>query len=436
MVSGKNRHLSLFAAVSLVISSMVGTGVFTSLGYQLVDIQSVFALLMLWLIGGVISLFGALSYCELASALPKSGGEYYLLSRILHPSIGLSAGLISATVGFSAPAVLAAIALASYLNPIVPFINIKIVAIFVILSMNFMHAYSLDTGKSFQVWSTFLKLLIIFSFVSIGLLFDNKQSISFIPRSEDFGILFSPEFAVNLVWVSYAYAGWNSSIYVVGEIIQPNKNIFRSILIGTLIVTALYVLLNYVFLLISPIDALMGKIEIGYISSINLFGLKTAKIVSFFIGLLLLSTVSSYVYIGPRIIQAIGKDYEKIKFLSKVNKQGVPLNAFSLQLFISLIFIISSTFEEVMLYTGIILIITTSITVCSLIYLRINEPNLKRVYKVWGYPFTPIIFIILNTWILYYTIRLQPFESLIGVCLIIISLGLYLLIKTETYSEA
>ncbi len=436
MVSGKNRHLSLFAAVSLVISSMVGTGVFTSLGYQLVDIQSVFALLMLWLIGGVISLFGALSYCELASALPKSGGEYYLLSRILHPSIGLSAGLISATVGFSAPAVLAAIALASYLNPIVPFINIKIVAIFVILSMNFMHAYSLDTGKSFQVWSTFLKLLIIFSFVSIGLLFDNKQSISFIPRSEDFGILFSPEFAVNLVWVSYAYAGWNSSIYVVGEIIQPNKNIFRSILIGTLIVTALYVLLNYVFLLISPIDALMGKIEIGYISSINLFGLKTAKIVSFFIGLLLLSTVSSYVYIGPRIIQAIGKDYEKIKFLSKVNKQGVPLNAFSLQLFISLIFIISSTFEEVMLYTGIILIITTSITVCSLIYLRINEPNLKRVYKVWGYPFTPIIFIILNTWILYYTIRLQPFESLIGVCLIVISLGLYLLIKTETYSEA
>ena len=432
MVSEENRHLSLFAAVSLVISSMVGTGVFTSLGYQLLDIQSVFAILMLWLIGGVISLFGALSYCELASALPKSGGEYYLLSRILHPSIGLSAGLVSATVGFSAPAVLAAIALANYLNPIMPFMNIKIIAIFVILSMNLMHAYSLDTGKSFQVWSTFLKLFIIFSFVSIGFLYEDKQSISFIPKYGDFEILLSPEFAVNLVWVSYAYAGWNSSIYVVGEIIQPNKNIFRSILIGTLIVTALYVLLNYVFLLISPIDVLMGKIEIGYISSINLFGFRTAKIVSIFIGLLLLSTVSSYVYIGPRIIQAIGKDYEKINFLSKVNKKGVPLNAFSLQLFISLIFIISSTFEEVMLYTGIILIITTSITVCSLIYLRIKEPNLKRAYKVWGYPFTPITFIILNTWILYYTIRLQPFESLIGVCLIVISLGLYFSIKTET----
>jgi len=430
--SEKNRHLSLFAAVSLVISSMVGTGVFTSLGYQLVDIHSVFAILMLWLIGGVISLFGALSYCELASALPRSGGEYYLLSRILHPSVGLGAGIISATVGFSAPAVLAAIALANYISPIVPFINIRIVAFFVIVLMNLMHAYSLDAGKSFQIWSTFLKVLIMFIFIFIGLFYDDKQSISFIPSSEDLGVLFSPEFAVNLVWVSYAYAGWNSSIYVVGEIINPNKNIFRSILIGTLIVTALYVLLNYVFLLISPINALSGKIEIGYISSTNLFGTSTAKIVSMLIGLLLLSTVSSYVYVGPRIIQAIGKDYEKLNFLSKVNKQDVPLNAFALQLFISLIFIVSSTFEEVLLYTGIILIITTSITVCSLIYLRIIEPELKRPYKVWGYPFTPIIFIILNTWILFYTIKLQPFESLVGVCLIVISLGLYFLIKTKT----
>jgi APA family basic amino acid/polyamine antiporter len=297
--------------------------------------------------------------------------------------------------------------------------------------MNLMHASSLDTGKSFQVWSTFLKVLIMISFISIGFLYDDKQSISFIPRSEDLGILFSPEFAVNLVWVSYAYAGWNSSIYVVGEIINPKKNIFRSVLIGTLIVTALYVLLNYVFLLISPINALSGKIEIGYISSINLFGTSTAKIVSVLIGLLLLSTVSSYVYIGPRIIQAIGKDYEKLNFLSKVNEQGVPLSAFALQLFISLIFIISATFEEVMLYTGIILIITTSITVCCLIYLRIKEPKLKRVYRVWGYPFTPMIFIILNTWILYYTIKLQPFESMVGACLIVTSLGLYFSIKTD-----
>ena len=415
---------------------MIGTGVFTSLGYQLLDIQSGFSIIMLWFIGGVISLFGALSYSELASALPRSGGEYYLLSRILHPSIGLSAGIISATVGFSAPAVLAAIALANYLKPIFVNVNVSILAATVIILLNILHSFSLGVGKSFQVWSTLLKLFTMILFIFAGIFFSDKQDISFSPRLEDLKIVLSPEFAVNLVWVSYAYAGWNSSVYVVGEIVKPNKNIFKSILIGTLLVAAFYVMLNYVFLVVSPIESLKGEIEIGYISSVNLFGEKSAKLISILIGLLLLSTVSSYVYVGPRIIQAIGEDYDKLSFLSKINQNGVPFNAFIIQLVISLGFILSSTFEEVVLYTGIILIITTSITVCSLIYLRLKEPDLNRPYKVWGYPYTPFIFIILNTWILVYTVYLKPTESIIGICLMIFSLGLFFVLKREKKYEA
>ena len=436
MINAKHRHLSLTTAISLVVSSMIGTGVFTSLGYQLLDIQSGFSIIMLWFIGGVISLFGALSYSELASALPKSGGEYYLLSRILHPSIGLSAGIISATVGFSAPAVLAAIALANYLKPIFVNVNVSILAATVIILLNILHSFSLGVGKSFQVWSTLLKLFTMILFIFAGIFFSDKQNISFSPKLEDLKIVLSPEFAVNLVWVSYAYAGWNSSVYVVGEIVKPNKNIFKSILIGTLLVAAFYVMLNYVFLVVSPIESLKGEIEIGYISSVNLFGEKSAKLISILIGLLLLSTVSSYVYVGPRIIQAIGEDYDKLYFLSKINQNGVPFNAFIIQLVISLGFILSSTFEEVVLYTGIILIITTSITVCSLIYLRLKEPDLKRPYKVWGYPFTPFIFIILNTWILVYTVYLKPTESIIGICLMIFSLGLFFILKREKNYEA
>ena len=436
MINAKHRHLSLTTAISLVVSSMIGTGVFTSLGYQLLDIQSGFSIIMLWFIGGVISLFGALSYSELASALPKSGGEYYLLSRILHPSIGLSAGIISATVGFSAPAVLAAIALANYLKPIFVNVNVSILAATVIILLNILHSFSLGVGKSFQVWSTLLKLFTMILFIFAGIFFSDKQNISFSPKLEDLKIVLSPEFAVNLVWVSYAYAGWNSSVYVVGEIVKPNKNIFKSILIGTLLVAAFYVMLNYVFLVVSPIESLKGEIEIGYISSVNLFGEKSAKLISILIGLLLLSTVSSYVYVGPRIIQAIGEDYDKLSFLSKINQNGVPFNAFIIQLVISLGFILSSTFEEVVLYTGIILIITTSITVCSLIYLRLKEPYLNRPYKVWGYPFTPFIFIILNTWILVYTVYLKPTESIIGICLMIFSLGLFFVLKREKKYEA
>ena len=436
MINAEHRHLSLTTAISLVVSSMIGTGVFTSLGYQLLDIQSGFSIIMLWFIGGVISLFGALSYSELASALPRSGGEYYLLSRILHPSIGLSAGIISATVGFSAPAVLAAIALANYLKPIFVNVNVSILSATVIILLNILHSFSLGVGKSFQVWSTLLKLFTMILFIFAGIFFSDKQNISFSPKLEDLKIVLSPEFAVNLVWVSYAYAGWNSSVYVVGEIVKPNKNIFKSILIGTLLVAAFYMMLNYVFLAVSPIESLKGEIEIGYISSVNLFGEKSAKLISILIGLLLLSTVSSYVYVGPRIIQAIGEDYDKLSFLSEINKNGVPFNAFVIQLVISLGFILSSTFEEVVLYTGIILIITTSITVCSLIYLRLKEPYLNRPYKVWGYPFTPFIFIILNTWILVYTVYLKPTESIIGICLMIFSLGLFFVLKREKKYEA
>ena len=436
MINAKHRHLSLTTAISLVVSSMIGTGVFTSLGYQLLDIQSGFSIIMLWFIGGVISLFGALSYSELASALPRSGGEYYLLSRILHPSIGLSAGIISATVGFSAPAVLAAIALANYLKPIFVNVNVSILAATVIILLNILHSFSLGVGKSFQVWSTLLKLFTMILFIFAGIFFSDKQDISFSPRIEDLKIVLSPEFAVNLVWVSYAYAGWNSSVYVVGEIVKPNKNIFKSILIGTLLVAAFYVMLNYVFLVVSPIESLKGEIEIGYISSVILFGEKSAKLISILIGLLLLSTVSSYVYVGPRIIQAIGEDYDKLSFLSKINQNGVPFNAFIIQLVISLGFILSSTFEEVVLYTGIILIITNSLTVCSLIYLRLKEPDLNRPYKVWGYPFIPFIFIILNSWILVYTVILKPTESIIGICLMIFSLGLFFVLKREKKYEA
>ena len=410
---------------------MIGTGIFTSLGYQLVDIRSVFTILMLWVVGGILSLFGALSYSELAAAFPRSGGEYYLLSRIIHPSIGFVAGIVSATVGFSAPAVLAAIAFANYFAPIFPSINITITAVIIIVCINILHATKLNMGKLFQDWTTILKIGLILIFIIVGLFFIEHQLISVLPTRSDLKLIASPEFAVNLVWVSYAYAGWNSSVYVVGEIVQPEKNIFRSIFIGTIIVTLLYIALNFVFLYVTPINELIGRVEVGYLSGVHLFGTKLATVVSLCIGLLLISTVSSYIYIGPRIVQAIGKDYDRLRILSRTESQGIPYNAFILQLFISLLFVFTSSFEQVLMYTGITLIITSTITVCSLFYLRYKEPDLVRPYNVWGYPWTSLFFVLLNSWVLYYTFRLQTLESIIGLGLMAISFGLYFIIKKD-----
>ncbi len=408
---------------------MIGTGVFTSLGFQLVDIQSVFPLMMLWIIGGIVALCGALVYSELGAALPRSGGEYHLLSRIIHPSIGFGAGIVSATVGFTAPAVLAAMALGSYLAAVFPDLSSTIVASVVMIGFHGLHMKSVKWGTLFQDGSTAIKIGLILIFITFGFVVNVPQDISILPKPGDGALLLSSGFAVSLVWVSYAYTGWNSAVYIAGEIQDPKVNISKSMLMGTAFVMVLYVLLNFVFLLSTPMDAMKGQVEVGYISGVQIFGNQGANIIGLGISILLLSTVSSYVYIGPRIMQIMGEDHEFFEFLKKKNDAGIPLNAFWIQLILSFVFILTSSFEQVLMYAGISLIITTTLTVISLFVLRVKEPNLIRPYKVWGYPITPFIFLIVNLWILFYSFQETTFESMIGVGIILSSIGLYYLMK-------
>ena len=420
-----SRHIGVWTASAFVISSMIGTGVFTSLGYQLVDINTAFPILLLWLIGGIISLFGAFSYSELASAFPRSGGEYSILSKVYHPAVGFIGGFVSSTIGFSAPAVLAAIALGKYTVAIFPQLNSTIIASVIIILFNLIHSQTLKYGRLIQDWTTIGKIVLIVFFIISGLLIDSPQNISFLPISNDGSLIMSSSFAVSLVWVSYAYTGWNSTVYIAGEVKNPQKNIHYSLLFSTAFVTVLYILLNFIFLFSTPISEMRGMIEVGFIAGVNIFGDQGGRIVSGGIALLLLSTISSYVFIGPRITQVIGEDFKYLRFFSKVNNSGIPINGFIFQLTISLIFILTSTFEQVLLYAGITFIIINTITVIGVIVLRFYQPTLNRPYKSWGYPWTQIIFTISNLWILYFTFKNQPFESLIGIGIILISLIFY-----------
>ena len=426
-MNSSGRHISVWTASAFVVASMIGTGVFTSLGFQLKDIQSVFPLMMLWIVGGIIALFGALTYSEIASALPRSGGEYHLLSRIIHPSIGFAGGLVSATVGFSAPAVLAAMALGSYLVALFPELNPTIVGSVFIIIFHILHGKKLYWGTIFQDWTTAIKIGLIILFIIAGLLVSDVQPISVLPKAGDGNMILSSGFAVGLVWVSYAYTGWNSSVYIAGEMKEPGVDIPRSILLSTSFVMLLYVLLNFIFLYTTPLQELIGEVEIGYISGQHVFGYKGAKVIALGISILLISTVSSYVYIGPRIMKTMGEDYKYLRLLSKTDDQGIPVYAFWVQLVICLLFILSSSFEQVLMYTGISLILTTTATVFSVFILRIKEPDLHRPYRTWGYPWTPIFFILVNLWILYYTFLEQTFESIVGMGIVILSFGLFYL---------
>jgi APA family basic amino acid/polyamine antiporter len=203
----------------MVVANMVGTGVFTSLGYQLFDTQSGFALLMIWIAGGLIALTGAFSYAEIAGRLSKDGGEFHFLSEIFHPALGFMAGFVSTTVGFAAPVAGAALALGAYLQGVIPSVSGPLVGILVIIGLSLLHAKSVSIGLLFQRISTLAKVLLMLVFIFSGWYLGNKSNIDFSPNtaaiSEIFdGFWFKASFSVSLVWVSFAYSGWNAAAYI------------------------------------------------------------------------------------------------------------------------------------------------------------------------------------------------------------------------------
>src|SRR5438128_10279561 len=260
------RTVGFVTASSIVIANIIGTGIFTSLGFQVADIQSGFALLLLWVVGGIAALCGALSYGELSAALPRSGGEYHFLSEIYHPAIGFMAGFVSATVGFAAPIALAAMAFGKYFRGVFDFGSPVVLSFVLVWVVALFHFGNLRLGSAFQNLWTVVKLFLISVLIGAGFLVEQKQAITFLPQSGDAGSIFSVAFAVALVYVMYSYSGWNASTYIIGEVKEPERNVPRSLFAGTIVVMAAYVLLNAVFLLTTPLQETRGRTAVGLIA--------------------------------------------------------------------------------------------------------------------------------------------------------------------------
>jgi len=203
----KITKISVTTATAIVIANMVGTGVFTSLGFQVMGVQSIFALLMLWVIGGILSFCGALSYSELGAAIPRSGGEYTYLSKIYHPAVGFLSGFVSVFVGFAAPIALAAMALGGYFCTVFPWFNPVWVGATVVVLITLVHSINLSIGSRFQNIVTSLKVLLILIFIVCGFVFGEHQPISVLPLQGSWKEIGSAAFAISLIFVSYAYSG-------------------------------------------------------------------------------------------------------------------------------------------------------------------------------------------------------------------------------------
>jgi len=428
------RTVGFVTASSIVIANIIGTGIFTSLGFQLADIQSGFPLLMLWVIGGIAALCGALCYGELSAALPRSGGEYHFLSQIYHPALGFMAGFVSATVGFAAPIALAGMAFGTYFRGVFDFGSPVLLSFAIVWAVALFHLGNLRLGGVFQNLWTIVKLLLIGALITAGFIVEPKQGITFWPQAGDTMSIFSGAFAVALVYVMYSYSGWNASSYIIGEVKRPEKNVPRSLLAGTFIVIAAYVLLNAAFLATTPQEEMRGQIEVGLIAGKHIFGANGGRLVGAVICLGLVSTVSSMTWIGPRVTMSMGEDHWLLRLLGRKNKHGVPTNAIVLQLLIVNLLLLTQSFADVVRYTQFSLLICSLLAVIGVIVLRFTHPKITRPYRVWVYPLPPIVFSVITIWMMIYLLRSHAVESLAGVATALLGLLLYFCAKRPSRS--
>ena len=421
------KKFSLWTAIAVVVANMVGTGIFTSLGFQLLDIHSPFVLMMLWVVGGVTALCGALTYAELSARLPRSGGEYNFLSQIWHPSAGFVSGWVSATIGFAAPIALAAMTFGAYLSAVFPEVDQTLSASLLVVALTILHCISRAASGGTQSIMTALKVLLILVFCFMVAIFSEQpQTFSLAPQIGDQTLVLSSAFAVSLIYVNYGYTGWNAATYITNEIEDPQKNLPIILISGTLIVMVLYLLLNYFFLFGAPIEALEGKIEIGVIVAEQALGEVGGSVMGGLLSLMLISTVSAMVLAGPRVLQVIGEDFKIFSFLSTV-RQGVPIVAILFQSAIALGFILSSTFESVLVFAGFVMGLNTVFTVAGVFVLRFRKIGEEGIYRTWGYPVTPLIYLGLTIWTLTYILINRPQEGLNGLALIGTGLVVYYL---------
>jgi basic amino acid/polyamine antiporter, APA family len=408
------KKISVITATNLVIANMIGTGVFTSLGFQVAAINSDFALIALWVIGGVAALCGALCYAELATALPRSGGEYNYLSRIYHPSLGFLAGWISAIVGFPAPIALAALAFGKYVQVFTPGVSPVVISLVVVWIITAIHLFGLRVEEMFQNWSTFLKVGLILGFIAAGFFVANPQQLDLAAGVGGLATLMSGPFAVSLVYVMYSYSGWNAASYITEEVENPAKNLPWALLVGTIIVTLFYVVLNFIFLLATPKQILSGQVEVGLLAGRAIFGPLGGNLVSALIAVGLIATISAMAWIGPRITKRMAEDLPKLRLFARSSPHGTPYVAVLFQLIVVTILVVTGTFDAVLIYTQFSLLLCSFLTVLGLIVLRAREPGLERPYKVWLYPITPLLFLIITLWMMIFVVLGKPTESLLG----------------------
>lgn len=411
---------SLLTATSIVIANMVGTGVFAALFFQIDGLPSGAAILVLWLAGGVVALCGGLCYAELTGLFPRSGGEYEFLTRIYHPALGFSAGICTLVIGFAAPMASVSLNLGNYFAPVLALeqnsAGSKIVAVMSIALVTAVQMLGIRAISWVQNISTLFKiglvvLLIILPFMLPGAA---RSDVSFALDGQAFQLIGSGNFFAALALLYYSYTGWSASIYIASHVKNPRRNLPLSVFIGIGVVILLYVLLNFSFLYVCSFDEIrQGGDSVGNTMIAKLFGAQTiagwrvADIFSVMMSLALVATLNAFMVISPRVAEVLGNDFAALGWLTHKSSNGAPYLAIGLMAAISVFLVLLSDLKSLLDYIGFSLAIFASLPIIGIYLLRWRKPDMPRPFRVWGYPFTPFLFVVINLAMIYYSVEVM-----------------------------
>ena len=403
---------------------MVGTGVFTTSGFLLSDLKSPANVLWVWAGGGLLAWLGALSYGALARTIPESGGEYLFLSRTLHPAAGYVAGWLSFFVGFSAPLAFAAYAFGEYSKTWWPGCPPKVSGTALIGLLSLVHGLHVQRGAWVQNLTVVLKVGLLLSFGALAFARLN------VPVAEPMVTVPASTFAVSLMWVSFSYSGWNAAIYIASEVKHPERNVPRAMVIGTLLVTALYLGVNALFVYSAPVQELAGKPDIARVAAQALGGSSWAHAVTSLVALVLVSSVSAQIMAGPRVYARMAADGYLPRWL-KMGDQP-PVAGIALQTIASLAMLWSASFEWFLTYIGFTLGLSTAATVAGLIRLRLREgPSLRVI----GWPWVPVAFLLGVATTTTLSIISKPAATATGLATVMLSWGAWRLQRALASTE-
>jgi APA family basic amino acid/polyamine antiporter len=430
------QRLGLGTATSVVVANMVGTGIFTTTGLMLARLECGWMVFVCWLVGGVVAACGALSYAELAVMMPRAGGEYVYLREIYGPLAGFLSGWISFFVGFSAPIAAAGVAITTYLSAagVIPaaWPVEKGLAVGIVAALTAIHYRGLRSGALAQNVLTGLKLLLIGGLVAVGFA-AGDGSWGFLAPGRSFwsGGRWS-QVGIALLYAMFAYSGWNASAYIAEEVKRPHRNLPRSLLLGTLAVTIVYLAVNLLYFFAVPAADLAASIAVGEKAARHLFGPGAASALSILIGLSLLSSLSAYVLIGPRVYYAMARHHLFFRFAARIHPRfETPSASILLQGVCASLMILSGTFEQLLIYIGFALGIFPWMAVAGLFLLRWREPSRERPYRVWGYPLVPALYLLVGAFLLIAVLVTRPGPSLMALLTVAAGIPAYRLVAAQ-----